>query len=539
MEPSVFIHLGGDAARIRLSDARVSRLAKGMLTYFSPLSPDDMILATRESRIPLVTCPSPLQVAWSDEWDAGTEACLFRADIGDFPPCVVNFFYKRGEERGEEDSDHVFTIGHPEKAFYVTEAEREFLACMEASQGFVSGRKVLRELASMLCEKRCKWETSLPRVYPFDDEILSTIHEAESSLIHTGTLSWKTLVDRVGEGEIVPCFYTNVAAWISGNIVVVTVVHHHWKVETRTRIAHSKTPSFRLDLVAYSLCCNSVVLTREDTSPRPTWISRISVEADPLVSRLLSGDCVVEGSLPSLPPLSNPPLPPVPPLPPLPLPPTSLPESREGLCKRARITLDVWRKSSATKDLDSPTLTRLIHPMTSFRSGDLLSLRKTSYDDCSEARSILANEFGEKYSDDVVSSSLPDSMCGLYEVFRGEEVVSCFVAYTFEASFSDGRVGSAFMIDSFAVPKRLQGQGIGGKVFHGLCRGIAREAAGEIGRHAVFAQCLTSKKTKDFWYDKLDDSSMARSLLHQAYIMYPERVNIHPCCCARGRIYST
>ena len=101
----------------------------------------------------------------------------------------------------------------------------------------------------------------------------------------------------------------------------------------------------------------------------------------------------------------------------------------------------------------------------------------------------------------------------------------------------DGRL--ACCIDSFAVSANYQGSGVGHVTFHALLRGVCDRASTAGTPYIVFAQCVRTGDARHFWYDKLDESTVARSLLLQAFQIDAKRIPVQLIsqCAPRARDY--
>ena len=152
---------------------------------------------------------------------------------------------------------------------------------------------------------------------------------------------------------------------------------------------------------------------------------------------------------------------------------------------------------------------------------------------------VFRTELGTGYGNEVVQrvATLPELACYLVEDEAGT-VIGAFCVLLFDCILSDGTPSLALMVDTFAVRRKCQGKGYGRLIFYDMVlpfahrRLTAREGS---TRFVVFAQCVVARPGSDYWYDKLDDSSEARSLLLQACTRFPEHVNVQggDCCTPR------
>lgn len=107
--------------------------------------------------------------------------------------------------------------------------------------------------------------------------------------------------------------------------------------------------------------------------------------------------------------------------------------------------------------------------------------------------------------------------------------IGCFACALFDCIYSDHTPGVAFLVEAFAVEESVRGKGYGDIIYHKLCRRIA---AWHSQRYTVIAQTLTTAKAKQFWEERLDSTSRARSMMLQLHIMYPQlRILYHGSTC--------
>ena len=233
----------------------------------------------------------------------------------------------------------------------------------------------------------------------------------------------------------------------------------------------------------------------------------------------------------------------------------SLGDARDGAHCRKRTSIDVnqftddrhtravirtWNKSYESKYSDALTLTslaRVAYAETLTHKGCVAHRvhSSTSFHGIN-ARSVITDRFGEMYAALSMERVLKDTVTGLYAVYNSDEVcVSAFAVVLYHTY--DGRL--ACCIDSFAVSTTHQGSGVGNMTFHAMLRGICDHASPRGATYVVFAQCVRTGDARQFWYDKLDDSTLARSLLLQALHIDSMRipVQLQSQCAPRAREY--
>ena len=212
-----------------------------------------------------------------------------------------------------------------------------------------------------------------------------------------------------------------------------------------------------------------------------------------------------------------------------------------------RTVIRAWHKSYTSGYADAPTLLSLatdVPLVETLTHGDLVAKRVHAITSRhgQDARGLLLERFGTEYADDAMRRLLNDAVAGLYAVYTRDDdaCVSTFGVLLFHARHAHADI-LACCIDSFAVSLAHQGGGIGGATFHALLRGVCARAsrgAGDDPYH-VFAQCVRTGDARHFWYDKLDESTVARSLLLQAFHIDPARVPVQMTgqCGPRSREY--
>lgn len=209
--------------------------------------------------------------------------------------------------------------------------------------------------------------------------------------------------------------------------------------------------------------------------------------------------------------------------------------------RHVRSVLKTWKKSHESKHTDIPILTAMAHNL--FK--DVIShagfvayrVHTGSSRHGMDARKILDDRFGRKYATCSMERLLFDSIPGFYVVYNSErKPVASFGIIIYYTSTPDL---IACCIDSFAVSKSQEGAGVGSMTFHSLIRAVCTRFCSQGGSYVVFAQCLRTGDARLFWYDKLDESTIARSLMLQAFMLDSERIPIQSMsqCTPRARVY--
>ena len=208
--------------------------------------------------------------------------------------------------------------------------------------------------------------------------------------------------------------------------------------------------------------------------------------------------------------------------------------------RHVRSVIRTWNKSYESKYADAPTLTSIacVQFMETLSHGNFVAHRvhtATSQHGI-DANGVLVERFGDAYGTGAMQRNLADNVAGLYAVYNSHGVcVSTFALVIYHTY--DGHM--ACCIDSFAVSTSYQGSGVGSVTFHALLRGVCDRASAVGTPYTVFAQCVRTGDARHFWYDKLDESTVARSLLLQAFQIDAVRIPVQLIsqCAPRARQY--
>jgi len=209
--------------------------------------------------------------------------------------------------------------------------------------------------------------------------------------------------------------------------------------------------------------------------------------------------------------------------------------------RHVRSVIRTWNKSYESRYADAPTLTSIarVQFMETLTHGNFVAHRvhtATSQHGI-DAESVLVERFGNAYGEAAIRRNLADDVAGLYAVYNTHNrvCVSTFALVMYHTY--DGRL--ACCIDSFAVSTNQQGSGVGNVTFHALLRGVCDSASAVDTPYIVFAQCVRTGDARHFWYDKLDESTVARSLLLQAFQIDAVRIPVQLIsqCTPRERQY--
>ena len=523
------VFIGGGDVHVCITDPRVLQLAHAVYRRYSPYTPLEtyqyVLDRDLSTSFPIFDGKASVEYALDP-----SDLLRFRdAHLHHFPADLVAEFAKELEKQSTTD----MVVGDRRRAFTFTrESDAQFAVAYDAIYRKTTGCEIVAFLVRCLSHplKRFGMQNeALPSLELKPADIMDTMMESRETGFVSGIGCWMELTENIKAISLRRA--AHIVALHGKVAITLTIVYHHWQVIEPTVLSHRLAVGCTLSVAPNALTGGHFILsyTHREREQWPWWMSAVTLRVHsvllPIIMRKEPMHRVrlqpsLKHSLTDLLPPDN---------------------------KRLRTVIDKWTKSTHSIGISSPYLCRLISPPESF-SDDILSARRiVNKEDC-EACGVIAifkDEFGYGYTNEVLQRTLVDDMAAIYIVERDltddgcVQPIAAFVLLLYEAVFFDGGVGTACMIDSFAVQRAVQGQGIGGQVFHKLCRGIAkyRSHLDMYNRHVMFAQCLNTKRPRDFWFDKLDDSGMARALLLQASIMSPERIPIHVNCCARGRVY--
>lgn len=195
---------------------------------------------------------------------------------------------------------------------------------------------------------------------------------------------------------------------------------------------------------------------------------------------------------------------------------------------KCRKVIAKWSKSQSAEGVNAPFLVRVrpLHDDGTFHSGGLNIRREfTEAEVRQSSLLVFADRFGAKYAEGIVSRCCNDDSCAIYSVYDGDTLVGAFSMVIYDSVSSSGCSSVCAMVDSFAVFTSMSGRNYGGRMFHDGVRHVARKHAGTAA-YTVFAQCVRTGDAQKFWFDKLDDSSAARSLMLQALSLDGLRVPV-------------
>ena len=205
-----------------------------------------------------------------------------------------------------------------------------------------------------------------------------------------------------------------------------------------------------------------------------------------------------------------------------------------------RSVIHTWNKSYESRYADAPTLTSIAYMQfvetLTHRGYPAHRVHTSTSQHGIDAECLLKGRFGDVYGRRAMQRILADDVAGLYVVYDTDMVcVSTFAVVMYNTH--GGRL--ACCVDSFAVSANHQGTGVGNVTFHALLRGVCDRASVDGTPYIVFAQCVRTGDARHFWYDKLDESTVARSLLLQALQIDAKRipVQLSSQCTPRAREY--
>lgn len=411
---------------------------------------------------------------------------------------------------------------------------------VERTHNIGTPRDVLAEVSRSL-DRPCMGEIFGERVRPV---VRGSRHLDDGDRVCIGTSDWVEMVARTRSRRFhgASVHLWTLAANRRNCALRLVFVEHHWEesydAANRPCLRHRLVSSCNLVFHVHAVGGGTVVFACDDSVDDLSlwWVCddmhRVNSDAHvALLSRNGDRSCV---TVPSVRVRHDDP---------------TSPSSLTNMNKRARQVVAGWRKSSAARGVRAPTLVRMLsvpdeHLVTA--DGALLAERRYSLEEINgtgDAGDMFRDEFGKAYGNEVVERvcEFPDMGCYLVTDTTSGERIGAFCAAVFECVLHDGSASLALMIDTFVVPRRLQGKGYGGRLLFDLCidRLIHTRLLLHQDRYVVFAQCVVSKPGRDFWHDKLDESSDARSMCLQALSLHPNLVSVQltSCCTPRSREY--
>ena len=210
--------------------------------------------------------------------------------------------------------------------------------------------------------------------------------------------------------------------------------------------------------------------------------------------------------------------------------------------RHVRSVVRTWKKSYDSRHAQAPTLTSLAQvtfpEMLTHREFSAHRVHTRTSQHGNGAHMVLVERFGLEYAEGAFHRILEDTVAGFYVVYNAnKEAVSTFAILLYDMHAHGNSL--ACCIDSFAVSTRFQGSGIGGITFHAFLRGICHRVSSVGASYYVFAQCVRTGDARLFWFDKLDESTVARSLLLQAFSIDSRRIPVQLIsqCTPRAREY--
>ena len=349
-----------------------------------------------------------------------------------------------------------------------------------------------------------------------DAHHLQSLIYSEERLHTISTGRWRHVLNSVRMRGGVGLRSVEVVFSMRGRVACATLALHQWRVEEDDCLVHLLDADVRIVACPVFVGCRLKLLHSKSTNSFPTcsWISRVSLPDE--------SDIVPEPFSLCLPTFDI------------------LPSSQEAQ-KECGGKRKLCAYEHSAKRVDAP---RLLHVLCISKEVVSSSVGRGVHCEPGSAlfeRGIflLRDSFGDKYAEEKARflAACQNDMCmflfqlGSENTFDGAVVMSMFRMVCTDACELD----VALLIDSFAVLSSRQGNGYGGCMFRHVCHAIAKAACD--GSYLIFSQCLDRRDARDFWRDKLDDTSEARSLFYHSSRSFPDLVLIHPNCTAKSRMH--
>lgn len=541
MNPCTVV-LGGNEVTFAYTDVRILRLAWSIFKRTCPLNPEEILqfCSEKEHSEDLSKRARTVQERANDLSGKETEPSIFEMElvkmklrncrIHDIHPCVLQHYWNP-----DVDCVHDF-LGYRELVHTFDTMDKAHSARKLNSVNFAKSPFEVLEFISKTTENPISpfdlLQISLEPCFTNSVETFELLKESECDGFSISQSQWKNICNRVHdwENDGGKELYQHVVAIYGSQATVVTIVYPQWKLQVNM---DSPPTIHHRSIVGCQIKWNKVaphggfvtlIFNKRKLERIPDWISKVSFRVDDYLLDIYD-DKQTGKRVRSL---SE----------------HILDDIRVQEHKRPAV-LERWEKSARSRGLVCPYLCRALFPTDGIDTNGFIASRVKTMEDATACGlfEVFKTEFGTEYTSQTLERVLNDDYAATYVVTESgsQIVVAGFILVVFECVFSDGGIGAACMIDTFAVSRKLQGAGIGGKVFHNICRGLAKQHVDRMKdpnkRHVMFAQCLTTKRPRDFWFDKLDDSGICRALLLQASVLCPQRVPLHNNCCARARIY--
>ena len=301
----------------------------------------------------------------------------------------------------------------------------------------------------------------------------------------------------------------------------VTLIHEHWRPVGLGMLQHVLDDTVHLRWIPMALSGGVVELSMgEEEFGWPWWVQRDVKVVDDPVHHLNSR----KRPLVTLPPVRP-----------------TLPTVHETVTmpKAQRTILDKWERSSRACDTRGCRLLGSRVVADEGRTlGDVVAIRRTTHELESRILPVLLEVFGADYSRLSVAHASKDERICAYEVQDAttSETVAVVMLVLFDTVVR-GHPSVAVLIDSLAVRPSMQARGIGGRIFHDLCRALAEEQCPSASSYMLFAQCLRKAPASTFWKEKLDSSSEGRDVMLQAFRLGHVAVQTETQCEVRARTY--
>ena len=370
---------------------------------------------------------------------------------------------------------------------------------------------------------------------PMQQTMILEAQHLDVDMVSIATSAWRALVAMSNVVSGIGCIGTACHIWVfykaahMHSAVDITFVEHHWRVsdtnpqELRHRIHHDCSLEFKPAALSGGVVHLLYPALHKDW---PWWvgsdIKRLPPELLPCEGR---PDCGIILILPNTLPVLH--------------------MRFEHADKRTRAILEKWKKSALYDRVclthDIPFSIDSNISWTSSNNCPVCVTRCSSLTEWEEVEAIFCVEFGFAYARDAVErANAAGEFCACCLVHDSDTMVTvgAFSIFQYGCTSQSGE-SLAVLIDTIVVASKMQAKGFGNVLFNQVIRSYAHSTSLD-GTYFVFAQCVRKGSAFRFWFDKLDDSSAARSMLVQAYSMHPERIPVQPesQCMPRARMFT-
>lgn len=362
-------------------------------------------------------------------------------------------------------------------------------------------------------------------------DVETTVHAVDTQAVVRRT-HWRCLVEEVRRDDVSPweMGVTSLPLLVSDRRCIgrARIVHAHWRYLDGTTLVHRQLTQCdvrahaTMDGVVVELVFPSLHLPGTQW---PWWLSRDATFMD---ASYLSCLRTCLGAHPRK---------------------RAATHDLEAVCgedDKSGKVVDAWKLSLAKPEVTRimPTLLRplpLHDDEVRTVDGTLVCRRMRSVEEMRANGSfqLIADRWGKNYPLHVHERMVDAPHAGLFAVMTKDDesrAVGVFAVVLYELAFPTPPVGVLLLIDTFAVDVKYEENKLGTRMYYECCLSMGFAHA---SRMVVVAQCVVKGRGRWFWWNKLDDSSLARCLLLQVLALDRPRLPVQSerDCTPRAREY--